>query len=193
MTIYMSRAWLLILLVVGSAMSQSEILVLEDQWDVADLATVRLEPHKFPMLPATVQTDLVLRGCTIPQPWLADTPENVIRGNFLASGENAWAVLCSRQLRSSVLVYVEGFEAPVELNPRADREFLQVVTPSGEIGYSRGIFTASPTYIQEKLERYGVPLSGNLDHDGIADAFLEKGSTVWYYSDGSWLQLPGSD
>ena len=119
----MSRAWLLIFLVVGSAMSQSEILVQEDQWDVADLATVRLEPHTFPVLPATVQTDLVLRGCTIPQPWLADTPENVIRGNFLASGENAWAVLCSRQLRSSVLVYVEGFEAAVELNLRADREF----------------------------------------------------------------------
>ena len=193
MIIHMSRAWLLIWLVVGSTISRSEILVQEHQWDVADLATVRLEPNKFPVLPATVQTDLVLRGCTIPQPWMADTPQNVIRGNFLAAGENAWAVLCSRQLRSSVFVYVEGFEAAVELNLRADREFLQVVTASGEIGYSRGIFTASPTYIQEKLELYGVPLSGNLDHDGINDAFLEKGSTVWYYSDGSWLQLPGAD
>jgi hypothetical protein len=32
-----------------------------------------------------------------------------------------------------------------------------------------------------------------LDHDGIDDGVVEKGSSVWYWYRGRWLELTGSN
>jgi hypothetical protein len=32
-----------------------------------------------------------------------------------------------------------------------------------------------------------------LDHDGIEDSFIEKGSTIWHWYDEQWRELPGAD
>jgi hypothetical protein len=40
---------------------------------------------------------------------------------------------------------------------------------------------------------YGGPEPPPIDHHGIDDAFLEKGSITWYFYRGKWLQLTGAD
>ena len=57
-----------------------------DNWDRADIKTVRLTPEVFPSLSADVVADLTRRRCVIPQPWLATEPANVVHGRFTVPG-----------------------------------------------------------------------------------------------------------
>src|SRR5262245_41659821 len=68
------RRYLLIALTVGLSLS------LEAQdWESADRATSRLAPRAFLDLPSGIRLELERRGCTIPQPFTAQRPENVIK------------------------------------------------------------------------------------------------------------------
>jgi len=163
-------------------------------WSRADLDTVRLSPGKFAGLPSIIRTELDRRGCTIPQPFTArpDRPQNAIRGRFISRTSTDWAVLCSRQRRSAILVFRdEGVTTIDELAAEDDAGRLQVTDP-GKIGYSRGIGVADPNNIRRHNLRPATPLP-TLDHDGIDDAFIEKASVIWYWASNRWLQLAGAD
>jgi hypothetical protein len=179
---FLIGAWLLL----GQFPSPSE-------WTRADLETVRLAPARFAALPLAVRNELDRRGCAVPQPFTAkaDQPENAIRGHFISPEATDWAVLCSRQRRSSILVFRGGVSKIDELAAEEDAAGLQVTGP-GEIGYSRGISIASPRYIREHNRDPEHPLPV-LNHDGIDDAFIEKASVVWYWSVNQWLKLAGAD
>ena len=56
-------------------------------------------------MPANLVQDLQRRGCTIPQEHFTKEPHNVIRGEFAKPGQTDWAVLCSINRVSSILVY----------------------------------------------------------------------------------------
>ena len=102
-----------------------------------------------------------------------------------------WAVLCSRRGRSSILVFRGGDVSTIdELAAEDDAARLQVTGP-GRIGYSRQISVASPRDLREhhRSPDPGLPM---LDHDGIRDAFIEKGAVVWYWSGHRWLQMAGA-
>jgi hypothetical protein len=120
------------------------------------------------------------------------TPHNVVRGRFTSAAEEDVAVLCSIGRRSSILVFRAGSsESVAELATRPDRDFLQVVGPGPRLGYSRALEVAAAMFIREQHERHGGPEPPPLDHDGIHDIFVEKGSIVWYWHGGRWLQLTG--
>jgi hypothetical protein len=164
------------------------------EWTRADAATVRLAPSRFGDLPAAVRRELERRGCSIPQTYTAKAgrPDNVIRGHFISPTTTDWAVLCSRQRRSTLLVFRGGGVGKIdELAPGDDVGRLQD-TGEGRIGYSRAIGVASPDDIREHNRNPTTPLPAIL-HEGIHDAFIEKGSVIWYWSDNRWLQLAGSD
>jgi len=164
------------------------------EWTRADIATVRLAPARFAGLPSAVRTELDRRGCSIPQPFTAtpDQPENAIRGRFISATETDWAVLCSRQRRSSVLVFRGGGVARIDEFAELDDAGRLQVTGPGQIGYSRGIRVASPTDIRQHNPDADPPLPV-LDHDGIDDAFIEKGSVIWYWSGNRWQELAGAN
>jgi hypothetical protein len=61
------------------------------------------------------------------------------------------------------------------------------------IGYSRGLGVADADFIRVHHQRYGGPKPPPLDHDGIDDIAIEKGSLVWFWNRGRWLQLTGSN
>jgi hypothetical protein len=67
---------------------------------------------------------------------------------------------------------------------------VQIVAP-GRIGFSRAINTAAPEYIIRR-RREGDPPPASVTHDGIDEAFVEKGSVVWYRYHGKWLGMAGS-
>ena len=162
-------------------------------WSRADVATRRLAPSAFADLPEALRAELDRRGCAIPQLNTEGRPHNVIRGAFRTPGERDVAVLCSRARTSAILVFWAGDPRRAsEIAAKPDAGFLQVVAP-GRIGFSRAIGVASPEYIRARARQYGGALPASLTHDGINDAFVEKGSVVWYWRDGTWLQLTGAN
>jgi hypothetical protein len=169
------------------------VLISQD-WQAADAATVRLKPSAFPELPVTVRRHLERRGCEIQQAFSDKAPHNVVRGRFTSAGQTDIAVLCSKGPVSTVLVFRGGTTSAVaELAQHPDNIFLQVVDAGGVVGYSRALGVASPSYIREHYAAYGGPKPPPMDHDGINDIFVEKASVVWYWYRGRWLQLQGAD
>lgn len=164
-------------------------------WDQADRETLRLPPSAFPKLPQTVARGLRDRGCLIPQGWFGETPNNVISGAFKRPGQTDWAVLCSVARRSVILVFWNGSADDVEQVPgteSADKAWLQAVSVD-RIGFSRAIGTVGPEAIPANYKtNAGRSLSG-INHDGIDEAFMEKGSTLRYWHRGRWLDLAGLD
>lgn len=153
----------------------------------------RLELEAFPGTPPAIAALLRSRKCTVPQPAGATTPRNVIRGEFLERGQESWAVLCSVNGWSTILVFRNGHDpVPQALARREDRNYLQVIDKHS-IGYSREIGTVGRQFMV--AHDRGSPLAKppRFTHQGINDAFLEKASDVWYFHAGKWLRLPGSD
>src|ERR1700729_1325231 len=90
-------------------------------WDVADRDVVRLSPAHFRELPTNLVAELQRRGCTIPQVPMVDGPHNVIKGEFRKPGQTDWAVLCSVNRISSILVFWNGSEKnPGEVERQKD-------------------------------------------------------------------------
>jgi hypothetical protein len=180
---------LLFVVAIGSSLYHAT-----QDWDAADRATIRLAPDVFVDLPAAVRTELERRGCTIPQPYIGKSPGNVIKGRFTSANQTDWAVLCSRQRTSSILVFRGGVASrAVEIAAEADIHRLQTLDQLGAVGYSRAIVVATSRYIQDHYNAYGGPKPPPLDHEGINDLFIEKASVVWYWYRDRWLRLQGAD
>jgi hypothetical protein len=100
--------------------------------------------------------------------------------------------LCSRERRSAILVFHGGHSAQVdELASEADSQYLQQVSDRG-IGYSR-LLSVAPSKVIRRHIPHGNQPSPAIDHDGIEDAFIEKGSVLWYYSGEKWIRFAGAD
>jgi hypothetical protein len=117
----------------------------------------------------------------------------VIRGEFFASGEAGWAVLCSVNHSTALLAFRNDRDTnPDALNTTEDRNYLQLVDAS-TVGYSREITSVGRDFIIGHYRAYGGPEPPPIDHRGIDDAFLEKASVTWYFHNRKWLQLQGAD
>ena len=150
-----------------------------------------LPPATFTELPAPILRDLEKRRCMIPQSYEAKSPENVIHGAFLQQGSNDWAVLCSQDGTSTLLVYWNGAAAkPAELAAQVDSDTADPHDETSLLGYARGIDPASPDKIDEVLVNKPY---GPFDHEGIKDAHIEKSSVIHYFKGGTWMTLAGSE
>ena len=165
-----------------------------EAWEAAARTIRRLPPDSFPQLPPAIRSALEARGCTVPQSFTSEPPHNVVAGSFAHAGQQDWAVLCSRQDSSSVMIFWGGAKAgpPTEFTRAADAGFLQGIG-EGRIGYSRLLTAASPAQMREYAAAFDGALPKRLDHDGVEDAFAEKGSVVSYLDAGRWLALAGAD
>jgi hypothetical protein len=147
---------------------------------------IKLSPRQFANLPAPIIRALEARRCLIPQAdFKANEKINVISGSFRTAGQKDWAVMCSRNGISSILVFWNGSPASVA-----------EVARMNETGCWRALEVVGRQYILEHYEIYkesGAPKPPPIDHDGIDDAFCEKASTVRYWYRGKWLDLQGAD
>lgn len=166
---------------------------LKRKFDDAERRIVRLPPTAFPELPRVVVPELQRRGCTIPQTAYTKKPHNVIKAEFAKPGQTDWAVLCSVKGVSTILVFWNGSEQnPAAIAPMEDRNYLQGLG-GDQYGYSRGISPVEKDFIMGHYHAYGGPKPPPIDHQGIDDAFIEKGSVTWYFHNGTWLKLSGAD
>jgi hypothetical protein len=133
----------------------------------ADQQTVRLKPSAFSNLPPVVRTELEHRGCTIPQPAGADHAKNVVTGSFIAAGESDWAVLCSHNMHSQILIFRSGTTDQVdEVGDAPDLNYLQVVSGDHKIGYSRLLRAINAISLKNRM---GKRTGKDFDHDGMED------------------------
>lgn len=151
-------------------------------------------PRAFAQLPRRIVRALERLRCRVPQAVGVPQPNNVIAGAFLNPHERDWAVLCSRNARSAILVFDASHGSPVEtLRGDADADFLQDVG-NGVLGFSRLIDIADRAYIRQHEEWYGnTPPQPPINHDGIDAAFVGKASIILYRYRGSWRELQGAD
>lgn len=178
------------LLILGLGVGGS---VFSTDWDAAEKVVTRLSPDAFPQLPLNIRKNLRLRGCNIPQCFETRQPHNVIKGSFLKKGRTDWAVLCSTGGISSILIYSSGSVKNVVVREALpDKNFLQGMGGENKLVYSRIIGVVPAKDILRIAGESKYRLSPEA-HDGIVDAFAEKGSLVLYYDNDKWIDLPGSD
>ena len=153
---------------------------------------IRFPLDSFPDLPANVRSQLHQLGCVVPQSY-GETPNNIVRGRFAAQNQEDWAALCSSNDSSSIVVVWGGdVRCPGSIERMADATFMQDLG-RGRLELSRLIGVASPQTIQRFANEFDGPRTPSLDHDGIEDAFIEKGSTILFCHEGAWVNLQGMD
>ena len=166
----------------------------QGKWQIADEATLRLKPAAFSQLPKNIVLSLQKRNCTVPQTFNDSTPHNVIRGQFARRGQFDWAILCSRNRVSSILVFWNGSTKSVaEIARSDDKDFLQTIDDTANIGFSRAIDVVGKGHIFAHYREYGGRRPPPIKHQGINDAFVEKASFVHYFYRKRWLKLQGAD
>jgi hypothetical protein len=153
----------------------------------------RLRPTAFTTLAEPIQRNLEKRGCLVPQTYPDSLAHNVVSGRFTTREQVDMAVLCLRDTTSVILVYRAGLaDSVVEVAPRPHLRAELSDTGAG-FTFSRALGIADSAFIQSRFEAYGGTRPPTLDHHGINDIFPGKGSVVWYWHLGRWLQLQGSD
>lgn len=154
----------------------------------------RVSPSTFPNLPAPIRQEIERRGCRIPQPF-GSNGANVIHGQFAKQGQTDWAVLCSKDGVSTIMIFWNGTPSRVDsLAPAPNLDYLQEFEP-GKIGYSRKISTIAPKGIRYVYATFseGADPPFALDHDGIDDYFMEKASVIHFRHGRKWVRLAGAD
>ena len=152
---------------------------------------VRLRPSAFDNLPAQLRVELERHQCTIPQLYGDGKPHNVISGAFIRKGTRDWAVLCSQDGSSSILVFDAKGTLIRSIRSMPDSEFVQGIG-GNHTGYSRVITVATIPQIRAYF-RYHDRATPPLSHDGIDDIYEGKASVVHYHARGRWHVWPGSD
>jgi hypothetical protein len=154
-----------------------------------------LPPSAFPELPATVRQELESRHCMIPQAeFETNGKTNVIRGKFFASNSLDWAILCSHNGTSSILVFREGGEVPpAEFGSSEDTLYSQAVS-GNRFAYSRQIRVFAPKDFRA-YQRQGMadPHLPPLHHDAVDDGFNGKGDQVYYFRGTGFLVIGMGD
>jgi hypothetical protein len=181
----------------GIARAQQVALEAQRDWQARAGEAVskirRLPVEAFPYLSPAVAGVLRARNCKVPQPSADGSPRNVIRGEFFAKREAGWAVLCSVNNSTALLVFRNDRDTnPDTVTISEDRGYLQGLD-GNQIGYSREIIAAGRDFIMRHYRAYGGLEPPPIDHHGIDDAFLEKASITWYFHNGKWLRLQGAD
>jgi hypothetical protein len=162
-------------------------------WQQAAASIRHLPLDSFPELPVAVRQALVHEQCQIPQAFHPETPHNIIRGEFAASGQVDWAALCTSGESARIFVIWGGpIRCPTPIASELNRAYLQGIG-GWRIRYSRGLDVASMEYILEHATAYDGPDPPSRDHAGINDAFVEKASVIHYCHEGKWYLLAGAD
>lgn len=164
-----------------------------DEWTNAEKAIRRLKPEEFIEAPAKFRAELESKKCLIPQPYDHSSGQkaNMITGEFSKKGQKDWAALCSRDGKSSIIIYWGGKSSCSDsIAESTDKGYLQG-TGNG-IGYSRQLVPDNVVQpvVRTEEERARMP---KIDHQGIQDIFVNKAAITHYCRDGNWLEVITSD
>lgn len=153
----------------------------------------RLPVSSFPQLPSSVAAGLESRGCLIPQTYEAHRPENVIHASLERAGSSDWAALCSSGGTVKLMVFFASApESPTVLASEPETARMETHDLTGVLGFAWGIDPASPRKVHDAqaMMEHRPPM---LDHDALADSFVEKSTVYHYFSKDGWKIVDTSD
>jgi hypothetical protein len=153
----------------------------------------RLPVSSFPQLPRSIAGELESRGCLIPQTYEAHRPENVIQASLERAGSSDWAALCSSGGTVKLMVFFASSpESPTVLVSEPETARMETHDLTGVLGFAWGIDPASPRKVHDAQStmNHRPPM---LDHDALADSFVEKGTVYHYFSKDGWKIVETSD
>jgi hypothetical protein len=157
------------------------------------MAFKSLPVRAFPQLPAPVADHLRRRGCVIPQSPVVEGPHNVIKGAFFGPRRADWAVTCSHNGTSAILVFRQGEARPGAELSKFDERQLGPANAEGVVEYPYKISAVGRREILYYQQAFGGPLPKRIDHQGIDDYYDGKASVIHYFDNGRWLELTGMD
>ena len=153
----------------------------------------RLPVSSFPQLPGPIADHLEQMGCMIPQTYEAHRPENVIHASLEQSGSSDWAVLCAAAGTVKLMVFFGDTPASqTVLASELETARLETHDASGVMGFAWGIDPVSPRKMREAqagMEHHPAAL----DHDAIADTFVEKSTIYHFFSRNKWTIVETRD
>lgn len=156
---------------------------------------VAVSPSGFSSMPMAVRDQLYNMGCLIPQDFEAVKAKkfvNIIRGRFITKIRTDYAVLCSVEQRSRILVlHSKTGDVLSEVAIAPDSEYLQSLTEGAAV-FSRRITRVPPATLLRSVRRE-MALGIDPWRDGVNDAFIGKSSTVRVFSAEGWRELAGAD
>ena len=157
------------------------------------LPDIYRDPTSVPGLPVEIAESLAESGCLIPQS--LNTNPNVVVGELAMAGQQDIAVICSVDGSSHVRIFWGGPASCPDLDSSyPDWMLLERYT---EWEYHWAIAASSPAHIRGYYDRYPeeCPIQDlpPLDHDGLEDITVEKGSSNLYCHEGQWMRLCGAD
>ncbi len=164
-----------------------------DEWTDAEKAIRHLKPDEFVEAPEEFRAELKSKKCLIPQPHdlRSDMRANVISGEFSKKGQKDWAALCSRDGKSSIIIYWGGASScPNPIAEKKNKTYLQG-TGSG-IGFSRQLKSDRVVKPVAPLEGESVKIP-KITHHGIQDIFVNKAADTYYCHNGKWLDVITGD
>ena len=157
----------------------------------------RLAPASFPALPVAIRNDLERRRCLVPQPYDAHASTNIVHGAFRSASVSEWAILCSAQDTSQILLYrapTNGDARPIDsLQRAADVGWMQQTSDTGW-GFSRVLRTLPLERIRtwhRDIDGHTIPQP--VDHDAIEQLFLGKAAEAFYCAAGRWYHQVTTD
>jgi hypothetical protein len=158
-----------------------------------DLPEIYRSPLSLPELPAEIASSLEQSGCLIPQGLSGHS--NVVVGELATAGQQDIAAICSVDGISRIEIFWGGDASCPDLQD--DSPDWGLLYQEAEWEYYRAISIADPAHIRQYYDKYPEECPADdlppLDHDGLEDIIVEKGSSNLYCHEGRWLSLCGGD
>jgi len=174
-------------------MWQILVLVAVDMFSGAPAAPRSVVPTQIPQIPRSFARQLTQGGCLVPQPEGVPGLSNVVAGAFAHTGQIDIAVLCMLKDRVDIRIHWGGsWHCPSSLAVADTKNYFQSNARGGQ-DFSRALLVATPEQIgqyQDATSSADLPV---LEHSGIDDTFVGKGSEIHYCLDGKWVRFDGAD
>jgi len=158
-------------------------------------ASTYKNPSSFTSLPNEIINTLDKMHCVIPQPYNTSNivSNNVITGQFAKKGQFDVAVLCSAGGNSNILIFWGGPAKCPALHAELEDKMFVYENGHKNSEYYRALFNATKSNIHRHNPEAREIQEGKIEHDGIYDAWVERGSSIHYCLDGHWIKLDGAD
>jgi hypothetical protein len=158
---------------------------------MAQLSTMvpRLSPARMPEIPERVRAVLGARGCLVPQ-YFNGERRNAYGGAFSAKGAAEWAVMCSVNGNSQILIIASLTGAVVDsVALGGDAEAMDQT--DGKWGFTRtfSVFRLGP----REIDDYSKSIPQPVDHDALDIPIFGKASVAHYLARGKWYHVITSD
>jgi hypothetical protein len=152
-----------------------------------------LKTNQFPNVPKPIQEKLAAMGCEIPQSSDNSEPHNILKGQFAAAGQWDWAVVCSKN-KQSILVILWGGPAQCDSKPwgpYGDKETSEGLNqpPAGPKKYFLTLEKVSAKFLNAHAEYQELKLPKGFTHDALGYSFPELGGHNDYCYNGKWVEL----